>query len=1138
MSAGFSASNYDQPKAHRIVSGAMTLERRTPEPAPAPAAGVFRFDNNQVTVNENAGQAILRIRRSGDLSQAASVQYQTQDQTATAGTDYIASSGVANFAIDQAVVEIRITILDDLDAEPLESLTVALSNPVGAELDSGSTATITILDNEQSLPNFTSFSGGEAIMTNGGAGIRDGRLQITSDAPYQAGSAFYNTAIELDRNTSLQSHFAFVIDGGAGAAGADGFALVLQNAAQGNAALGGNAGWLGYGGIAKSVAIEFDTWKNSWDRFDDEVAIHRDGDFKNAMAAAPAPFRLNSGASGHAWVDYDGLSNTLRVFLSETNQKPNTPTLTQTIDLQSTLGSQFYVGFTASNYDQPNAHQILSWSMSLDQPADPANNGPGTFSLQTSQITVSEAAGEAVIGVVRSGDATAAASINYQTYDQSAIAGSDYELTTGTLNFASGQRYAEIRIPIFNDTIEEGTETFSISIDNPIDAELGVPRTATITIIDDEQPLPSFIDFDSSSSISLNGDASLTDGDLQLTSEAAYQNGSGYFTTPIAVTDATSFQTSFTFQIEGGAGAGGADGIAFVLQNSAAGPAALGLGAYGLGYGGIDKSVAIELDTWQNGFDKYNDEIAIVVNGDVQAALTQAPAPIDLNQGGVYHAWVDYNGHSDVLAVYISATSDKPGLATVKATLELDKIIGEQMYVGFSAADYDRPNRHAIKSWWLNLETPVADPAVLPRGEIHTQIVHQGLTQPTAIDWSADGRNLYVSEKGGVVKVFRDGRLVAAPLIDISAIVNNVSDRGLLDVAVHPDLANHPYLYLLYTYDPPQVWDHVGNPYAGPDGTGNRAGRLMRITLDAATNYTTMVAGSETILLGSASTWDNFNAFTNSVVDMAEHPGGQNPDGSYLRDFINSDSTTHTIASLEFAPDGSLFVSIGDGASYNQMDPRAVRVQDIDSLSGKVLRIDPLTGQGLADNPFFNGDADANRSKVYQLGLRNPFRIAVDDVSGRLYIGDVGWTRWEEINTGAPGANFGWPYYEGGQGYNIVTPGGYLDLPAGQAFLASGATAEPAIIALSHAGDGINAIVMGDVIRGGDLGLLYEGDILFNDLGQGIVRRASVNADGEVTAVSVFTTGAQYVVDMRQGVDGEMYFVDLLDGQIGRWELV
>ena len=104
-------------------------------------------------------------------------------------------------------------------------------------------------------------------------------------------------------------------------------------------------------------------------------------------------------------------------------------------------------------------------------------------------------------------------------------------------------------------------------------------------------------------------------------------------------------------------------------------------------------------------------------------------------------------------------------------------------------------------------------------------------------------------------------------------------------------------------------------------------------------------------------------------------------------------------------------MSNGDGASYNRVDPRASRVQDIDNLSGKILRINPINGKGLSDNPFYNGDADANRSKVYQLGLRNPFRITVDPDNGKVYTGDVGWTQWEEVNAGEAGSDFGCPFF-------------------------------------------------------------------------------------------------------------------------------
>ncbi|MEM7315715.1 MAG: S8 family serine peptidase, partial [Planctomycetota bacterium] len=234
-------------------------------------------------------------------------------------------------------------------------------------------------------------------------------------------------------------------------------------------------------------------------------------------------------------------------------------------------------------------------------------------------------------------------------------------------------------------------------------------------------------------------------------------------------------------------------------------------------------------------------------------------------------------------------------------------------------------------------------------------------------------------------------------------------------------------------------------------------------------------------------------------------------------------------------PDGALYVSIGDGTSYNQVDPRTFRVQDIDNLSGKVLRIDPLTGAGLAGNPYFQSNNPfSNRSKVYQRGLRNPFRISVHPQTGEVFIADVGWGQWEEVNRAGAGANFGWPYYEGGSGASLPTVG-YRDRPESQAFYQSGQSTTPAIVALNHAADGINAIVGGDVYTGTAFPAQYQGDYFFNDLGGGIVRTVSFDSNGNVTSVDTFTTGAQFVVQMKQGPDGNLYFVNLVTGTVGRW---
>lgn len=250
-------------------------------------------------------------------------------------------------------------------------------------------------------------------------------------------------------------------------------------------------------------------------------------------------------------------------------------------------------------------------------------------------------------------------------------------------------------------------------------------------------------------------------------------------------------------------------------------------------------------------------------------------------------------------------------------------------------------------------------------------------------------------------------------------------------------------------------------------------------------------------------------------------------------------SQSHTIGGLAFSPDGtSLYISTGDGASYNQVDVRADRVQDVNSLSGKVLRIDAITGKGLPYNPFYGltNDTNANSAKVYQMGFRNPFRISVDSTTGQLYIGDVGWTNWEEVNSAGPGANFGWPFYEGGNGISLRQMS-YEKTPKGAAFFNKSISVVAPIYALNHQSDGINAIVLGAKLSSTYYGAKYQGNLFFNDLGKGIVRHISFDTSGNVANVDIFTTGAESVVQISEGPDGILYYCNLFGGKVGRWEL-
>ena len=164
------------------------------------------------------------------------------------------------------------------------------------------------------------------------------------------------------------------------------------------------------------------------------------------------------------------------------------------------------------------------------------------------------------------------------------------------------------------------------------------------------------------------------------------------------------------------------------------------------------------------------------------------------------------------------------------------------------------------------------------------------------------------------------------------------------------------------------------------------------------------------------------------------------------------------------------------------------------------------------------------------MGIRNSFRMTVSKGTAQIFLGEVGWTTWEEINTGGPGANYGWPYYEGAAVQN-----GYASTPEGRAFATQNIAVTAPLYALNH-DTGINAIVLGTKLTSTYYGTQYKDNLFFNDLGKGIVCHMSFTGSGGVQDVGEFTTGARYVVDIAEGPDGILYYCKHLDGIVGRWE--
>lgn len=292
--------------------------------------------------------------------------------------------------------------------------------------------------------------------------------------------------------------------------------------------------------------------------------------------------------------------------------------------------------------------------------------------------------------------------------------------------------------------------------------------------------------------------------------------------------------------------------------------------------------------------------------------------------------------------------------------------------------------------------------------------------EAVGLTFAPDGR-MFVWERGGKIWTVENGVKSSTPFLDIAEEVGGWRDFGLLGFALHPGFQTNGHIYLMYVVDRHHL-RHFGTPnYSSSSNQYFNAtiGRITRYMARLSDGLRSVDPASRRVLLGETA--------TNGFPILHE---------------------SHGVGSLVFGTDGTLLASCGDGASYNSTDagsaaetywqtaaneaiirPKenvgAFRSQLVDCLNGKILRLDPETGDGIPSNPFYDSaNPRAPRSRVWGLGLRNPFRMALRPGSGSanpadarpgvLYIGDVGYHTWEELNAcDAPGQNFGWPLFEG-----------------------------------------------------------------------------------------------------------------------------
>lgn len=443
----------------------------------------------------------------------------------------------------------------------------------------------------------------------------------------------------------------------------------------------------------------------------------------------------------------------------------------------------------------------------------------------------------------------------------------------------------------------------------------------------------------------------------------------------------------------------------------------------------------------------------------------------------------------------------------------------------------------------------------LPQG-FRSYTVFQGLNKPTNVEFAPDGR-VFVAEQRGVIKVF-DGLDDATPSVfaDLRTRVYHGWDRGLLGLAFAPDFSTDPAVYVLYTLDQMpggtvpewgQAFTDVDNCPSPPGYTDDGCvvmGRLSKLPLNAAGAW----SGEEIVL----------------VDDWCQ----QFP--------------THSIGTIAFGPDGSLYAGGGDGADFLAIDygqhgiPRnpcgdppvgvggtmvpqtaeggMLRSQDVRTLGdptspdGSIIRVDPDTGAPMPGNPLI-GSPNTGARRIVATGLRNPFRFTLRPGTSELWIADVGWGWYEEIDRSvgndATLDNFGWPCYEGPDrvaGYdeldNTICEGLYAQGSAG---------AKPAVFTYQHrqkltpnepCDETVGAVIAGVAFQpaGSQFPPAWDGSLFFADAFRRCIWRLAPGANGlpDPSKLTLFASKTGTIVDLQFGPGGDLWYADIEGGTIRR----
>ena len=266
---------------------------------------------------------------------------------------------------------------------------------------------------------------------------------------------------------------------------------------------------------------------------------------------------------------------------------------------------------------------------------------------------------------------------------------------------------------------------------------------------------------------------------------------------------------------------------------------------------------------------------------------------------------------------------------------------------------------------------------------VKLQLISDQLLYPTAFAVAPGGPadRLFVCEQEGRIRIIDKGKLSPQAFLDVTQEVvkkKGYEERGLLGLAFHPDYVKNGKFYI-----------YCSTPSQGKKGVNN---------VEEVREYTVSKQA------------DVADKTTMRIVLSVEDPEGN-----------------HNGGDLKFGPDGYLYITMGDGGGQKDQHGPVGNAQDLTTLMGKIMRIDVnQQPYGIPkDNPFVNkkdGQGQPLRPEIYAYGFRNPWRISFDRKTGRLFTGDVGQDKFEEIDIVTNGGNYGWRVREGSQAFNENDP--------------------------------------------------------------------------------------------------------------------